>query len=150
MAESVLRIRATFDPSSLIDGLRAAATALEASQAPARDSGNVTLDEALEAVIDLVTQHCHNQDGDDIHYETSALSANRDAFDLLVRAGRAIYVEEPYGRVATIALLPEGVPVAPEGDDEPMLDPDCRDGKHGTCIGDPCGCRCHTPVDGLG
>lgn len=26
---------------------------------------------------------------------------------------------------------------------EPMLDPDCRDGKHRSCIGGPCECPCH-------
>lgn len=26
---------------------------------------------------------------------------------------------------------------------EPLLDPDCRDGKHGSCTGGPCGCACH-------
>ena len=26
----------------------------------------------------------------------------------------------------------------------PLLDPDCRDGKHSACIGDPCQCSCHT------
>jgi hypothetical protein len=25
----------------------------------------------------------------------------------------------------------------------PLLDPDCRDGKHSACIGDPCECSCH-------
>lgn len=25
----------------------------------------------------------------------------------------------------------------------PLLDPDCRDGKHSSCIGAPCECDCH-------
>jgi hypothetical protein len=25
----------------------------------------------------------------------------------------------------------------------PLLDPDCRDGKHMACIGEPCECSCH-------
>lgn len=25
----------------------------------------------------------------------------------------------------------------------PLLDPDCRDGKHTSCIGEPCECECH-------
>jgi hypothetical protein len=25
--------------------------------------------------------------------------------------------------------------------DEPVIDPDCRDEKHGSCMGGPCGCR---------
>jgi hypothetical protein len=29
------------------------------------------------------------------------------------------------------------------GDDEPLLDPDCRDGKHQSCVGPPCECPCH-------
>ena len=28
-------------------------------------------------------------------------------------------------------------------DDEPLFDPDCRDGKHGSCVGAPCECGCH-------
>jgi len=32
-------------------------------------------------------------------------------------------------------------------DDETlMLDPDCRDGKHQSCIGGPCVCECHGPL----
>ena len=26
---------------------------------------------------------------------------------------------------------------------EKLLDPDCRDGKHGSCVGEPCECACH-------
>lgn len=29
---------------------------------------------------------------------------------------------------------------------EPLLDPDCRDGKHSSCVGGPCECSCHQPV----
>lgn len=29
---------------------------------------------------------------------------------------------------------------------EPLLDPDCRDGKHGSCVGGPCECSCHRPA----
>ena len=25
----------------------------------------------------------------------------------------------------------------------PLLDPDCRDGKHTSCVGGPCECECH-------
>lgn len=25
----------------------------------------------------------------------------------------------------------------------PLIDPDCRDNKHGSCVGGPCGCQCH-------
>lgn len=27
--------------------------------------------------------------------------------------------------------------------DTPVIDPDCRDGKHQSCIGGPCECACH-------
>lgn len=30
-------------------------------------------------------------------------------------------------------------PTAPE----PLIDPDCNAGKHGSCVGDPCECMCH-------
>jgi len=26
---------------------------------------------------------------------------------------------------------------------EPLIDPDCRDGKHTSCVGSPCECVCH-------
>jgi hypothetical protein len=71
-----------------------------------------TLVERLEATLDdladMVGQHCHRE-GD--LYETGALSANRDAFARLVGEGRAEYVGEPFGRMATIRfLVPEEVP----------------------------------------
>lgn len=28
-----------------------------------------------------------------------------------------------------------------------MIDPDCRDGKHGSCMGPPCDCQCHVLDD---
>jgi hypothetical protein len=28
-------------------------------------------------------------------------------------------------------------------DADPLLDPDCRDGKHASCTGGPCECLCH-------
>lgn len=62
----------------------------------------VALDEALDTVEDLVIQHCYAES--DGSYDTSALSTNRDAFDLLVRAGRAKYVGEQVGRRAFIRL----------------------------------------------
>lgn len=37
-----------------------------------------------------------------------------------------------------------GWPIEPE----PLLDPDCRDGKHGSCVGSPCECPCHRTTDG--
>jgi hypothetical protein len=35
-------------------------------------------------------------------------------------------------------------------DDEPLLDPDCRDGKHQSCIGPPCECPCHADCGACG
>jgi hypothetical protein len=32
--------------------------------------------------------------------------------------------------------------------DEPLIDPDCRDGKHGSCLGGPCECSCHRESTG--
>lgn len=26
---------------------------------------------------------------------------------------------------------------------EPLIDPDCRNDKHRSCVGDPCECSCH-------
>ena len=33
-------------------------------------------------------------------------------------------------------------------EDAPLIDPDCRDGKHSSCVGGPCECPCHELVDG--
>lgn len=32
--------------------------------------------------------------------------------------------------------------------DERLLDPDCRAGKHASCVGGPCECDCHRPIWG--
>lgn len=56
--------------------------------------------DAADLVAELVSQHCY-QEGDG-SYDTAALSTNRDAFELLVQAGRAEYVGEQYGRRAFI------------------------------------------------
>lgn len=44
-----------------------------------------------------------------------------------------VYVE------ASVDQLPD---LAAEGCG-PLLDPDCRDGKHASCVGAPCECACH-------
>ena len=31
-----------------------------------------------------------------------------------------------------------------------LVDPDCRDGKHGSCAADPCDCPCHHAVEVVG
>lgn len=31
---------------------------------------------------------------------------------------------------------------------EPLIDPDCRDGKHPNCWGPPCVCGCHDKEEG--
>jgi len=31
---------------------------------------------------------------------------------------------------------------------EQGLDPDCRDGKHWSCVGDGCSCSCHEEGEG--
>jgi hypothetical protein len=31
---------------------------------------------------------------------------------------------------------------------EPLIDPDCRAGKHTSCVGGPCQCECHHPEEG--
>lgn len=63
-------------------------------------------DEALDNVEWLVRQHCYQEE--DGSYDTSALSTNRDAFDLLVKMGRAEYVGEQVGRRAFIRFLEGG------------------------------------------
>lgn len=41
------------------------------------------------------------------------------------------------------------VPKEPESEPEPLIDPDCRDGKCGSCIGGPCEHHCHEEkIDG--
>jgi len=29
----------------------------------------------------------------------------------------------------------------------PVIDPDCRDKKCGSCVGGPCGCPCHAETE---
>jgi hypothetical protein len=105
-SDTRLIVKVGFDASDLIAGLRDAADAIEKSQELVAAHSRVTLTDALDEVESMVTQHCHEHDGT---YDTSALSANRDAFALLVRAGRAEYVGEPYGRTAVIRLTPPDV-----------------------------------------
>lgn len=52
--------------------------------------------------------------------------------------------EAPDGRIGTEATAE--VPVQVEITmGERLIDPDCRDGKHTSCLGDPCECTCHAP-----
>lgn len=39
--------------------------------------------------------------------------------------------------------LPGQYSEARAADLEPLIDPDCRDGKHTSCVGSPCECDCH-------
>ncbi len=57
---------------------------------------------AVDIIQWMVEQHAYLV-GDT--YETGALSVNRDAFNFLVAAGRAEFVGEPFGRMATIRLI---------------------------------------------
>jgi hypothetical protein len=142
VAESRLVIKASFDASEMILGLRRAAEALEAAQARPEPRPEA-IEDVLDALEDMVTQHCH-QTGE--WYDTGALSANRHAMDVLVAAGRAEFIGEPYGRMATIRLHPpveRAVVDVPGPDDLEVLDPDCRADKHGSCVGGPCTCSCH-------
>lgn len=59
--------------------------------------------DALDTVEYLVRQHCYQEE--DGSYDTSALSVNRDAFALLVQAGRAEYVGNQVGRRAFIRFI---------------------------------------------
>jgi hypothetical protein len=40
-----------------------------------------------------------------------------------------------------------GEPISDLFDDARLIDPDCRDGKHQSCIGGPCECACHESVN---
>lgn len=54
------------------------------------------------------------------------------------------------GTTATLVLTIQRLitePVVAEGNG-PLLDPDCRDGKCGSCIGGPCEHECHTADGG--
>lgn len=39
--------------------------------------------------------------------------------------------------------LVQGAITAMLSEDAPLIDPDCRDGKHSSCVGGPCQCPCH-------
>lgn len=43
----------------------------------------------------------------------------------------------------TVSAVKYMLPLANLGGETRLLDPDCRDGKHSACIGDPCQCSCH-------
>jgi hypothetical protein len=69
-----------------------------------------------------------------------------------IRPGTKVYVRA-LGRVLTrgqdgwldeISQPVESWPGHTELDGEPLIDPDCRDGKYSSCVGGPCECDCHT------
>jgi hypothetical protein len=51
-------------------------------------------------------------------------------------------------------ILDRGIPIpgirrsAYIQDDTPLIDPDCRDGKHTSYVGGPCECACHATSAG--
>ena len=45
-------------------------------------------------------------------------------------------------RLIRRSAIDELIDSLPDGDTW-MLDPDCRDGKHRSCVGGPCECDCH-------
>lgn len=68
--------------------------------------------------------------------------------DFTANTGRLIAVLEAISRHAdALASELRGLMAEPGPElhgDEPLIDPDCRDGKHApTCVGDPCACDCH-------
>lgn len=42
------------------------------------------------------------------------------------------------------------LPAGPVDDWPPVLDPDCRAGKHGSCVAGPCECSCHRQLPMFG
>lgn len=52
-----------------------------------------------------------------------------------------VEVRIPDAEALAAFLKAQGEPVA-----EPLIDPDCRSGKHTTCVGGPCECPCHAPT----
>jgi hypothetical protein len=53
--------------------------------------------------------------------------------------GRYVCDVDPAGSFHLRGLVADPI----RHDDEPLLDPDCRDGKHASCTGGPCECTCH-------
>jgi len=51
--------------------------------------------------------------------------------------GCGVPVRDLAGQVIPCTLMAEG--------GSPLLDPACRAGKHASCMGEPCQCRCHEP-----
>jgi len=56
---------------------------------------NVHAKEAIETIESLVRQHCYERDGE---YDTSALRANCEGIDLLIKDGRMYEAHEGHGR----------------------------------------------------
>lgn len=69
-----------------------------------RDTAQATQNELLDHIEWLVNQHCYEEYG---VYDTGALSVNRDAFEILVKYGRAEYVGNQVGRRAFIKFKEE-------------------------------------------
>ena len=79
--------------------------------------------EQAEAVITRVRDVCDqaDEDGTALVWLADVRRALDGSGDVLVRD-------------AVTAML---------SNDAPLIDPDCRDGKHASCVGGPCECSCH-------
>lgn len=50
---------------------------------------------------------------------------------------------ERFDHVNSLLRMRDAAPPPDPAAPEELLDPDCRDGKHGSCVGGPCECLCH-------
>ncbi len=79
--------------------------------------------------ITLVMRMNHPEDGVDPFYLSWAFDPRTGKWK---PEGGRTRSGEPLNVKGVLAMLPEV-----------MVDPDCRDGKHDACIGEPCTCECH-------
>lgn len=58
-------------------------------------------------------------------------------------AGLCLACREEYPCATIRALDGSNSPPVTSEITGPLIDPDCRDGKHSSCVGGPCECPCH-------
>lgn len=61
-------------------------------------------------------------------------------------AGLCLACREEYPCATIRALDGSNSPPVTSEITGPLIDPDCRDGKHSSCVGGPCDCECHNII----
>ena len=75
--------------------------------------------------------------------EEPAMNAAEAAMDELAEVGNSMRIGGQAVSVQTGRRTDGTRVLAQQGGITALLDPDCRDGKHTSCVGPPCECGCH-------